>query len=411
MFELIACSLLTIFPDYLYRRYRQGMRIGHEITMFSVWYVLRWGITACAVLTLSLITTIFFFHPSTTNVASMFRTISVLPETSGRVTEIYVVSGQDLKSGDAIFKIDDTAQMATFTAAQGAVAEIDAALLLAQTQLDVAVGQVASADASLDQTANELERKQEIFERNPGVVTEKELESLSHLLAQKKGAYASALASREGAQTQLENVLPAQRKSALAHVQEAQVALDKTTVYSGVTGKIIQFALQEGEIVNPFMRPAGIIIPEDKDNGSFVAGFGQISASVLEVGMIAEITCASQPFKVFPMFVSRIQHVIASGQFRPGDQLVDSKQNAAPGTVLAVLTPLYAGQTDGIISGSQCIANAYSNHHDLVASGEVGAVQSVMYHITDTLGLVHAILLRSQALLLPIRTLVLSGGH
>ncbi|EJN13969.1 hypothetical protein PMI42_02480, partial [Bradyrhizobium sp. YR681] len=24
MLELILCSLLTIFPDYLYRRYRQG---------------------------------------------------------------------------------------------------------------------------------------------------------------------------------------------------------------------------------------------------------------------------------------------------------------------------------------------------------------------------------------------------
>ena len=24
MLELLLCSLLTIFPDYLYRRYRQG---------------------------------------------------------------------------------------------------------------------------------------------------------------------------------------------------------------------------------------------------------------------------------------------------------------------------------------------------------------------------------------------------
>jgi len=32
MLELLLCSLLTIFPDYLYRRYRQGKRLGHEIT-------------------------------------------------------------------------------------------------------------------------------------------------------------------------------------------------------------------------------------------------------------------------------------------------------------------------------------------------------------------------------------------
>jgi hypothetical protein len=31
MLELLLCSLLTIFPDYLYRRYRQGKRLGKEI--------------------------------------------------------------------------------------------------------------------------------------------------------------------------------------------------------------------------------------------------------------------------------------------------------------------------------------------------------------------------------------------
>ena len=36
MLELMLCSLLTILPDYLYRRYVQGKRIGKEITLFSV---------------------------------------------------------------------------------------------------------------------------------------------------------------------------------------------------------------------------------------------------------------------------------------------------------------------------------------------------------------------------------------
>ena len=82
--------MLTIFPDYLFRRYRQGRRIGHEITLFSVWFELRWGIVSCVMLTVALITTIFYFHPSTSSVTSFFRTVPVLPETSGRVAEIYV---------------------------------------------------------------------------------------------------------------------------------------------------------------------------------------------------------------------------------------------------------------------------------------------------------------------------------
>ena len=59
MLEIMLCSLVTIVPDYLYRRYVQGKRIGKEITLFSVWFELRWGLTACLMLTISLITAIF----------------------------------------------------------------------------------------------------------------------------------------------------------------------------------------------------------------------------------------------------------------------------------------------------------------------------------------------------------------
>jgi hypothetical protein len=38
MLELLICSLVTILPDYLYRRNAQGKRFGKEITFFSVWY-------------------------------------------------------------------------------------------------------------------------------------------------------------------------------------------------------------------------------------------------------------------------------------------------------------------------------------------------------------------------------------
>src|SRR6516165_11569447 len=79
MLELMLCSLFTLLPDFLYRRYAQGKRIGREITIYSVWYELRYGITGCLILTVLLITAIFYFHPSTTNVVSLFRTVPILP--------------------------------------------------------------------------------------------------------------------------------------------------------------------------------------------------------------------------------------------------------------------------------------------------------------------------------------------
>ena len=60
--------------------------------------------------------------------------------------------------------------------------------------------------------------------------------------------------------------------------------------------------------------------------------------------------------------------------------------------------------------GSSCIANAYTNNHDRLEKEELRRQpQRIYLHMVDTVGVVHAIILRAQALMLPVRTLVLQG--
>ena len=59
---------------------------------------------------------------------------------------------------------------------------------------------------------------------------------------------------------------------------------------------------------------------------AFYAGFGQIEAQVMKIGMIAEVTCASKPWTIIPMVVTEVQDYIAAGQFRGGEQLIDAQQ-------------------------------------------------------------------------------------
>ena len=139
------------------------------------------------------------------------------------------------------------------------------------------------------------------------------------------------------------------------------------------------------------------------------AGFGQIEAQVMKVGMVAEVTCVSKPWTVIPMVVTGVQDFIAAGQFRGGEQLIDPQQVVRPGTILVFLEPLYEGGLDGVTPGSSCIANAYTSNHDLIASGKVGTTRGLVLHAVDAVGLVHAMILRIQALVLPIQTLVFSG--
>ena len=92
------------------------------------------------------------------------------------------------------------------------------------------------------------------------------------------------------------------------------------------------------------------------------------------------------------------------------DDITDAQQVTQPGTLLVFLEPLYKGGLEGVTPGSSCIANAYTNNHDALADPGIGTGRWVFLHVVDTVGLVHAMILRMQALMLPVQTLVL-GGH
>lgn len=408
MLEFMICSLLTIFPDYLFRRYVQGKKIGREINLYSMWFELRWGITACVILTLSLITMIFYFHPSADTATAVFRTVTILPETNGRVAEVFVGINEKVPAGAPLFRLDDTEQKAATETARRRVAEIDAETEVTQTQLAEADGLITQAQGAYQQAVDEYETQVELNKRNPNVVAKREIEKRQVAVQTKEGGVAAAEANKETLQTKISSLLPAQKASAEAALAQAQVDLDKTVVHAGTAGTVQQFALRPGDIVNPMMRSAGILIPEDRRIG-LVAGFGQIESQVIKKGMIAEATCIGQPFTIIPMVVTEVQAVIAAGQVRPTDQLVDVQQMARPGTLTAYLEPLYEGQLAGIPPGSSCMANAYTSNHDELTHGDLSAPRWFFLHMVDAVGLVHAMILRLQALLLPVQTLVLTG--
>jgi multidrug resistance efflux pump len=401
MLELFLSSLFTIVPDYLYRRYAQGKRFGRELTIYSVWYELRYGITACLMLTVSLITMIFYFHPSTTTVVGLFRTVPILPEINGRVAEVYVGVSADVEKGARIFRLDSSKQEAALEVAKRRIAEIDAQKMSARAEIAAAEGQVQEAKGAYEQAFDELKTKQAIAH----VVARREIERLQKTVESRLGTLNAATANKLAAETKLPTLLPAEKASAEATLNQAEVDLGKTVVYASVAGRVEQFILRRGDVVNPLMRPAGLLIPAGVE-GRLVAGFGQIEAQVLKRGMIAEVTCISKPLTIIPMVITSVQDFVAAGQVRSSEQLIDLQQVNRPGTLTVFLEPLYAGGLDDVTAGSSCIANAYTNNHDLLAKSDLGSFKKLYLHVIDTVGIVHAMILRLQALVLPIKVLI-----
>jgi multidrug resistance efflux pump len=409
MFELMFCSLLTILPDYLYRRYVQGKRFGKEITFYSVWYELRWGITGCLMLTISLITMIFYFHPSTSSATLYFRTVPILPEGSGRVAEVNASVSQEVKKGDVLFKLDSSKQEAALETARRKVLEVDAAMTAAQSDVAKAEAQIQEAKANHQQAKDELDTKSELQRRNPGIVPQRDIEKLQVLVDQRQAGVDAATAAKQSAALQVSTLLPAQKSSAEAALAQAQVDLDKTFVRAGVDGRVEQFLVRTGDVVNQLMRPGGVLIPQEAGRNVLQAGFGQIEAQVMKPGMVAEATCMSKPWVIIPMVITTVQDYIAAGQFRSGEQLLEAQNAVRPGTILVFLEPLYNGGLEGVTPGSSCIVNAYTSNHEEISAKDTSTARAIALHVVDGVGLVHALLLRIQALLLPIQTLVLSG--
>lgn len=401
MLELLLCSMFTILPDYLFRRYGQGKRFGREITIYSVWYELRYGITTCLMLTVALITMIFYFHPTTSNVVGLYRAVPIVPETNGRVAEVYVEMSADVDKGSRLFRLDSSKQEAARDVARRSISEIDARMVTAAADIAAAEGTLQDAQAQYEQAVDELKTKQAIAH----VVARREIERLEKLVESRLGSLNATKANKLATETKLSTQLPAEKASAEAQLHQAEVELAKTVVYAGVDGRVEQFILRPGDIVNPLMRPAGLLIPAGVQ-GHLIAGFGQIEAQVLKRGMIAEVTCVSRPLTIIPMVVVSVQDFIAAGQVRSSEQLLDVQQVTRPGTLTVVLQPLYKGGLDGVTAGSSCIANAYTSNHDRLAEPGLGAFKRLFLHTVDTVGVVHAMILRLQALVLPIKVLV-----
>jgi multidrug resistance efflux pump len=360
-------------------------------------------------LTISLITVIFYNHPSTSSATLFFRTVPILSETNGRVAEVFVGPSSKVTKGEPIFRLDSSKQEAAVQTDRRKIAEIDAEMVVARADVQKAEGQIQEAKSAYQQTLDELETKQELQRRNPGNVPARDIERLQVLAEGRLGSIASATAAKQWAEERISMLLPTQKASAESALAEAEVDLQKTVVRAGVSGQVEQFTLRVGDIVNPFMRPAGVLIPEGAGRRTLQAGFGQIEAQVMKVGMIAEATCVSKPWTIIPLVVTEIQNVIATGQFRGGEQLVEPQQIAQQGTLMVFLEPLYQGGLEDVTPGSSCIANAYSSNHDVIVSEDTGLMRRMALHVVDALGFVHALILRLHALVLPFTTLVFSG--
>ena len=261
----------------------------------------------------------------------------------------------------------------------------------------------------MQQAKDELDVKSELQRRNPGIVPQRDIEKLQVLVDQRQAGSMPRRPPRQSSTLRVSTLLPAEKASAEAALAQAQVDLDKTFVRAGVDGRVEQFLRSRPATRQPVMRPAGVLIPEGRAGTGLQAGFGQIEAQVMKPGMVAEATCISKPWTIIPMVVTDVQDYIAAGQFRGGEQLIDAQNAAQTGYDPRLPGAALQGRSRGRDAGQQLHRQCLYQQPRRDRDPETGTLKGIALHVVDAVGLVHALLLRIQALLLPIKTLVLSG--
>lgn len=376
MFEL----LFTSFPVII--RYFQLKRRGEPM---SVWNM-RTAVFLWAVMAFCLFTLIFYFHPKSYSGLLPFRTVSVVAQTNGPVTELAVKNGQRVSAGDLLFRIEDNSQKAALRQAEVEFDKISAAETKARNTLIVAEASVAEADATLDKLRVDLGQAQTLLERNVG--TKDKVRNLEASVAVAEAELSAAQAQVNLTQSDISQALPAQRKAAEAAVKTASVTLEQTEVRSFTDGVVTQLAMSVGSPASQIiMSPAMVIIPDRPEDIPLrvTAGFSQVARAAVYEGMPAEIACDSNiglsfHNAILPAKVAFIQPAVAAGQIVPGGRLLEPNKGTARGSMVVYFELVHPEHEQIMLDGSGCIVQTYTDNldgffgHVIAATGVVKAV-------------------------------------
>ena len=339
-----------------------------------------------AVLAFSLFLTIFYYHPKTYAGVVPFRTVSVVAQTSGPVTEASVIHGQRVNAGDLLFRIENSAQKAAVVQAQAELALISADQPKAKDTEIVAQSTVDETNAMLVKLRDDLADAETLLQRGSGRADA--VLKFQTSLAATEAELRAAEAQLDLARIDMNETIPAQLKAAEAAIVSTQVALDFTEVHSLVGGSVTQLSLSVGSPATTLvLRPAMIIIPDRPEDVPvrITAGFSQVARDTLYEGMPAEIACESNANLLFrnavmPAHVHSVQPAIATGQVIPDSQLLDMSGAKARGSLLVFLELVHKEHESMLLDGWGCIVQTYTDNidgvvgHVIAATGVIKAV-------------------------------------
>lgn len=398
--------VVTSFPFLMrlaYLRWR-----GLPVTLYNVHRALfMWFVLALIVFF-----AVFYYYPKSYTGIVPFRTVPVVAESGGAVTDVFVTGGQHVEVGDKLFAVDDSDEKVDVDLAESKLDEVESAIAAAEAEVDMAEAALDASESALVQAELQADDYLELQARGSAAFQESQLERALSMVDTRSAEVRAAEAQLDAAKVQLTEILPAQRASAVAALDQAELALGNTVTLSRVSGTVEQVTLNRGSrVASVPMSPAMLIVPDrtEKERGRIVAGISQVSRTELYVGMAAEVACDSNfnigmRDTVLPARIARIQDPISSGALAPSGRLMEPSQSAKRGDVVVHLDLVHPEHHEKLVPGGACMVQLYTTDLDGELEGTATA------HVIQALGVIKAYGLRIRAWLGLASGIGLTGG-
>jgi membrane fusion protein (multidrug efflux system) len=233
--------------------------------------------------------------------------VGVSAEIVGKIVEVNVREGQQVKAGDLLFRVDPEPYSLQINEANASIAMAQANVTAMSNASDLSGADISAAREEIAFAQSTLQRRQALWDR--GFTTKADYEAAQHAVAMAREKLRLAEANQREAQAKLAHGPAApgenpQIAAARARRAEAELALRRTEIRAPIAGRVAQSdRLQLGQQAITSLPMLTIVA----DASSYVeANFKETDLGKMRVGQPAEIRFDAYPDLVLRGHVSSI---------------------------------------------------------------------------------------------------------
>jgi multidrug resistance efflux pump len=329
-------------------------------------------------------------HPYTQEARFLYFTTPIVPTVSGRVVEVVAKTGEHLKAGDVLFRIEDTTYRNAVAGKRAELADAEQVVLQLKAGLESAKKQAGAAMAERNAARDTFQRAEKLTKS--GAMSQSEFEQDRQKYQGSEASFSSAQAEADKAALAANATIGGVNTDVArlqADLATAEFNLSETIVRAPTDGTVLQLFLHRGMMatVSTTQRSPVMIFQHDEPP-ILVAAFLQNSTQRVEAGSEAEVILPAVPGRFFKAKVDAGGAYIPEGQLQPSGTLISAESITSEGRVIVRVK----------------LEEDVSRFH--LVPGIIGHVAVYSHHMQQ-LGVVRKVLLRMRSWM----NYVFSDGH